>query len=713
MKKLFLVAIILTYVFCIASVVSAQTMTDAQRQALIAQIQQQIAQLTQQLNQLLSQQGTQTTQTWCHTFNTNLGYANSGSTEVSYLHTALQSEGISYSPDDINTYSTGTSQAVIQFQTKYGISPQSGYVGAKTRAKLNALYGCSTTSTATSTACTPNWTCGWGLCANGYQSQVATDLNNCGLPLSGANIACPALARTCVAPSIVCTPNCTNSICGSDDGCGGKCQTGNCPGGTVCTNGQCVSTSVSNSNANIGSGCIAQGKSDPKNPTNPTCCSGLVPTDTSQSYCQSDMCQYIKDCEKQTPGKNCTGLGQATNGDKNSLPCCSGLVLANNPYSPSGMKQCAAPVTPKNNGDSCAADSDCQSGHCVNQICSATACMPNWNCTDWSVCSTINVQTRTCTDSNNCGTTTSRPALTQSCANGLPSVDIKISTNPSGNGNSPFNPSDTDGPINSAAGYSQGLKWASTNTTSCTASGDWSGTKATSGYQSTGILYGTKAYIYTITCTGVSGTVQDSVIINVGQPLTTTISASPSILDVGDSATLTWSSTGATSCQGMDDWSGTQATSGSVTITPAPTAPSSWAGVLDKKYTIFCQGPLGTSQDSIIVEVRAYDLTFSASPNPVKDGGSTTLTWSSIGAISCTAMSGDWSGSLATSGSQTVGPLSSSNSPYGFWISCTGPLGENRETVSVQVQSGSTSLLDDIKNQLASIASIISALLAK
>ena len=55
--------------------------------------------------------------------------------------------------------------------------------------------------------CTPNWTCGWGSCVNGYQSQIATDSNNCGLPSSSANIACTALAQACGAAAIT---SCTN-----------------------------------------------------------------------------------------------------------------------------------------------------------------------------------------------------------------------------------------------------------------------------------------------------------------------------------------------------------------------------------------------------------------------------------------------------------------------------------------------------------------------
>ncbi len=41
-------------------------------------------------------------------------------------------------------------------------------------------------------------------------------------------------------------------------------------------------------------------------------------------------------------------------------------------------------------------------------------CPESWSCTDWSMC-TGGIQTRTCTDSNNCGTTTNKPAESQYC----------------------------------------------------------------------------------------------------------------------------------------------------------------------------------------------------------------------------------------------------------------------------------------------------------
>jgi hypothetical protein len=59
----------------------------------------------------------------------------------------------------------------------------------------------------------------------------------------------------------------------------------------------------------------------------------------------------------------------------------------------------------------------CESGETCSscpQDCGACPCTPDWQCSSWSACSG-NQQTRTCTDSNNCGTTTGRPALTQSC----------------------------------------------------------------------------------------------------------------------------------------------------------------------------------------------------------------------------------------------------------------------------------------------------------
>ncbi len=42
-------------------------------------------------------------------------------------------------------------------------------------------------------------------------------------------------------------------------------------------------------------------------------------------------------------------------------------------------------------------------------------CNPNWQCSSWSTCSSSGEQTRTCSDSNNCGVLTNKPSESQSC----------------------------------------------------------------------------------------------------------------------------------------------------------------------------------------------------------------------------------------------------------------------------------------------------------
>jgi fibronectin type 3 domain-containing protein len=61
--------------------------------------------------------------------------------------------------------------------------------------------------------------------------------------------------------------------------------------------------------------------------------------------------------------------------------------------------------------------------------------------------------------------------------------------------------------------------------------------------------------------------------------------------------------------------------------------------------------------------------------------GSSTLTWSSTDATSCTA-SGAWSGSKPLSGSESVGPLTQDST---FTLSCTGSGGTTSRPVTVTV----------------------------
>ena len=205
------------------------------------------------------------------------------------------------------------------------------------------------------------------------------------------------------------------------------------------------------------------------------------------------------------------------------------------------------------------------------------------------------------------------------------------------------------------------LSWSSTHATACQASGNWSGTLAASGTQSTGALTG--GATYSLTCTGPSGTSQPasvSVIVNSVTP-TVQITANPSVVAAGGTTTLTWSSSDATSCTASGAWSGTQAVSGSLATGPLSQATT---------YTLSCTGPSGTTQASAVVNIDPT-ATLSVSPSVIAPGQTATLTWASTNASACAASNG-WSGALTSSGSQMTLAL---NDTTTFSLACSGPGG--------------------------------------
>ncbi len=57
---------------------------------------------------------------------------------------------------------------------------------------------------------------------------------------------------------------------------------------------------------------------------------------------------------------------------------------------------------------------------------SQAKCTPDWSCGSWSECSKSGTQTRTCTDSNNCGTSSGKPKTSQSCTPNKEWKDVTI-----------------------------------------------------------------------------------------------------------------------------------------------------------------------------------------------------------------------------------------------------------------------------------------------
>ncbi|KND47950.1 MAG: Fibronectin type III domain protein [Parcubacteria bacterium C7867-006] len=83
--------------------------------------------------------------------------------------------------------------------------------------------------------------------------------------------------------------------------------------------------------------------------------------------------------------------------------------------------------------------------------------------------------------------------------------------------------------------------------------------------------------------------------------------------------------------------------------------------------------------------VSAPTVTISASPTSVSSGGSSTLTWSSTNATSCTASNG-WSGSKSTSGSQSTGALVANTT---FTLTCSNASGSGSNSATITISGSS------------------------
>ena len=164
-------------------------------------------------------------------------------------------------------------------------------------------------------------------------------------------------------------------------------------------------------------------------------------------------------------------------------------------------------------------------------------------------------------------------------------------------------------------GQTATLSWSSTNATSCVASGSWIGSQPLSGSQAASPTAG--SFAYALSCTGPGGTAGTSATLTVTSsstppPLpTVNLVVSPASVNAGESVTLTWSSTNATSCAATDQWGGFIRTGGggtqSVAVSKAPsgnevdTSPST-ADVYT--YTLTCTGTAGSASKSVTLSVE-------------------------------------------------------------------------------------------------------------
>ena len=147
---------------------------------------------------------------------------------------------------------------------------------------------------------------------------------------------------------------------------------------------------------------------------------------------------------------------------------------------------------------------------------------------------------------------------------------------------------------------------------------------------------------------------------------------------MNDDVLLEWTGYNVSGCIDSGDWSGNKDVVGQQFIR-ALTANSA--------FTITCSGENENVSETVSVTVAggavAPTVLISASPTSLLYGGSTTLSWSSTNASSCSASDG-WTGGINTSGSKTIDALTSNTR---FSLSCTGVGGTTTERVDVSVSA--------------------------
>ena len=179
---------------------------------------------------------------------------------------------------------------------------------------------------------------------------------------------------------------------------------------------------------------------------------------------------------------------------------------------------------------------------------------------------------------------------------------------------------------------------------------------------------------YTLTATSVNGTATSVATVTIKAiPPTAKLTASPTTITVGNSATLTWSTTNATSVS-IDNGIGTVAASGSTTVSPTSTT----------TYTLTATGSSGTVTATATVTVQTLMPTakLTASPSSITAGQTSTLTWSTTNATTVSIDQGI--GAVSPSGTTVVSPTNTTQ--YTLTATGTGGTATASTTVTVQTQ---------------------------
>jgi len=238
-------------------------------------------------------------------------------------------------------------------------------------------------------------------------------------------------------------------------------------------------------------------------------------------------------------------------------------------------------------------------------------------------------------------------------------------------------------PIQVMSGDPSTITWESTGYwDGCFRRGaSWNGWNADGGGQQDGsqTINPTSTRSYAIECRADAD-------VGVGNPLLISISANPQpailwnnssvVITAGQPVTLTWTTRYATSCTGTGQgFTGVQPLQGPLAVYPSA----------DTAYRINCTGPGGLLSSPLKQVTVTPNATLTANPTTIVSGNSAVLSWSSLGATTCS--SAEFATGGATSGSLNVSPATTSL----YRITCTAASGATvNRSVNVTVTPAPT-----------------------
>lgn len=179
-------------------------------------------------------------------------------------------------------------------------------------------------------------------------------------------------------------------------------------------------------------------------------------------------------------------------------------------------------------------------------------------------------------------------------------------------------------------------------------------------------------------------------------PVEATLIVLPEVIDAGQTVTLSWGSSGATSCEASGAWSGSLALEGTRASDPL---------TADAVFGVTCDGPGGSSTASrsvVVVQpppppppiVSKPKVMIKATPFIITAGGTSTLTWASWDAERCEGQAlvlrdrawvdapSPFNGPRPPNGSMAVSPTETT----GYRFACVNVLGTVSIATTVGVQ---------------------------